>query len=57
MNMERRLAAGLFWAVLSGFIALDFSKAAPRDRFAEPPVLALGSERVAGAGHCSGSTR
>lgn len=57
MNMERRLAAGLFWAVLFGFIALDFSRAAPRDRFAEPPVLALGSERVAGAGHCSGSTR
>ncbi|MEN9314743.1 MAG: hypothetical protein RIS35_1136, partial [Pseudomonadota bacterium] len=51
--MERKIAAGLFWALLTGFIALDLSKAGPRDRFAEPPVLALGSERVSGAGHCS----
>lgn len=55
--MERRIAASLFWIALLGFIALDLSRAAPRDRFGEPRVLALGSERVAGAGHCSGSTR
>ena len=50
-------AAGVFWALLVGFIALDFARSTPRDRFAEPPVFALGSERVSGAGHCSGSTR
>lgn len=55
--MESRIAAGVFWALLVGFIAVDFARSSPRDRFAEPPVFALGSERVSGAGHCSGSTR
>ena len=47
------LAIG-FWAALAGFLTLDALRSAPRDRFAEPPPLALGSERAAGAGHCSG---
>jgi hypothetical protein len=52
--MRRIGLAVAFWAALAGFVVLDALSAAPRDRFAEPPPLALGSERAAGAGHCSG---
>jgi hypothetical protein len=52
--MRRVGLAVVFWAALAGFFAFDTGTAAPRDRFAEPTPLALGSERAAGAGHCSG---
>ena len=52
--MRRIGLAVAFWAALACFVVLDALSAAPRDRFAEPPPLALGSERAAGAGHCSG---
>jgi hypothetical protein len=42
---------------LLGFIVLDLAVSVPRDRFDEPPMLALGSGKAAGAGHCSGATR
>jgi hypothetical protein len=54
--MERRLIAAFFWVTLLGFIALDYARA-PRDRFSEPPAIALGNERTAGGGHCSGAPR
>ena len=53
----RRALAWMFWIGLIGFIAVDLAVSAPRDRFDEPPMLALGSGKAAGAGHCSGSTR
>ena len=53
----RRALAWIFWIGLIGFIALDLAVSAPRDRFDEPPMLALGSGKAAGAGHCSGATR
>ena len=52
--MRRVAFVVLFWAALAAFVLADQWRAAPRDRFAEPPPLALGSERAAGAGHCSG---
>jgi len=49
-----RIAAAVgFWVAVIAFLAVDASRATVRDRFAEPPPLALGSERAAGAGHCS----
>jgi hypothetical protein len=52
--MRRIGFAVAFWAALAGFVLLDVVRSTPRDRFAEPPPIALGSERGAGAGHCSG---
>lgn len=47
------LFAGVFWALLAGFVALDWVRAAPHDRFGEPPPWALGQAPVEGAGHCA----
>lgn len=57
MNMTRWIIALVFWIGIVGFIALDRGVSVGHDRFAEPPAFALGSGKVAGAGHCSGSTR
>ncbi len=57
MSMRRWIIALAFWIGVVGFIALDRSVSVEHDRFAEPPAFALGSGKVAGAGHCSGSTR
>lgn len=57
MSMRRTIIAAAFWIALLGFITLDRGLSAAHDRFAEPPAFALGSGKVAGAGHCSGSTR
>jgi hypothetical protein len=43
-----------FWAALAGFVVIDTLRSEPRDRFAEPPPIALGQARSAAAGHCSG---
>jgi len=37
-----RLFALRFWSLLNGFISFDWSRAAPHERFADPPPLALG---------------
>jgi hypothetical protein len=51
---HRTLAfAVLFWLASIGFIALDWSRAAPHNRFHEPPPWQLGQEKVEGAGHCA----
>lgn len=42
-----------FWAALAGFIALDWSRTTPHNRFNEPPPWALGQPPVDGAGHCA----
>ena len=57
MSMRARTITAVFWIGLLGFIALDRCVSVAHDRFAEPDAFALGSAKVAGAGHCSGSTR
>lgn len=42
-----------FWTLAFGFIALDWSRATPHNRFDEPPPWQLGQEKVEGAGHCA----
>ena len=42
-----------FWLAAAGFIAFDWSRAAPYNRFDEPPPWQLGQEKVEGAGHCA----
>ena len=42
-----------FWAIAFAFIAIDWSRATPHNRFDEPPPWQLGQERVEGAGHCA----
>jgi cbb3-type cytochrome oxidase subunit 3 len=49
----RVMATLVFWVLLLGLIAFDYSHA-ERNRFNEPPAIALGHEKVEGAGHCSG---
>ena len=48
----RVIATLIFWSLLLGFIAFDY-RHAERNRFNEPPAIALGHEKVEGAGHCS----
>ena len=57
MNMRTKIIAAVFWVGILGFIVLDRGLSVAHDRFAEPPAFALGSGKVAGAGHCSGGTR
>jgi hypothetical protein len=52
---RRLLGLLAFWIAAGAFVATDLWRAPARDRFAEPPALALGSARAAGAGHCSGA--
>lgn len=51
--MNATLYRAVFWAVLAGFIAWDFSRSAPVDLRAEPPLIAAGSGHAADGGHCS----
>lgn len=58
MKLSMKLArtaifAYTFWAVAFAFIAVDWSRAAPHDRFDEPPPWQLGQDKVEGAGHCA----
>jgi hypothetical protein len=44
----------LFWGLLAGFIALDWMRATPHNRFDEPPPWALGQPaQDDGGAHCS----
>ena len=45
----------MFWIGLIGFIAVDLAVSAPRDRFDEPPMLALGSGSWFGQGLFNGT--
>lgn len=53
--MRRRtlVFAIAFWAAAAGFIAVDWSRANPHNRFDEPPPWQLGQEKVEGGGHCA----
>ena len=42
-----------FWAIAFAFIAIDWSRATPHNRFDEPPPWQLGQDKVEGAGHCA----
>lgn len=42
-----------FWLALAAFIAIDWVRATPHNRFAEPPPWALRQPAVEGAGHCA----
>lgn len=43
----------IFWAILVGFIAWDFSASAPVNLRLEPPIFAAGSGAPASGGHCA----
>ena len=43
----------LFWLLLAGFLAWDFSTSAAVDLRNEPPLIAAGSGQTAAGGHCS----
>jgi hypothetical protein len=57
VSVSRRVVALAFWLALAGFVLLDRGLSKPHDRWGEPPPVAVGSGKVSGAGHCSGSTR
>ena len=43
----------VFWLLLIGFLAWDFTHSAPVDMRFEPPLLAAGSGQSSVGGHCS----
>ncbi|MGZ8274512.1 MAG: hypothetical protein ACXWUM_11410 [Burkholderiaceae bacterium] len=53
--MKRRTLAFAiaFWVASVGFVALDWARATPHNRFDEPPPWQLGQEKVEGSGHCA----
>jgi len=58
MSMCRGAWIALFWALLLGFVALDYVKSRTRhDPFAEPPPWALGHAASGRGGHCSSAPR
>jgi len=42
-----------FWFGLAAFVALDWQRSEPHNRFDEPPPWALRQPAVEGAGHCA----
>jgi hypothetical protein len=42
-----------FWISAFAFIAIDWSRATPHNRFDEPPPWQLGQDKVDGLGHCA----
>ena len=54
MKRRRTLAfAVAFWLAAAGFIAADWARSLPHNRFDEPPPWQFGQEKVEGAGHCA----
>ncbi|MEP6608099.1 MAG: hypothetical protein ABJA83_05410 [Burkholderiaceae bacterium] len=45
--------AAIFWIAAFGFIALDWFRANPHNRFDEPPPWQVGQDKVEGGGHCA----
>ena len=53
-NAPAAAMAAIFWLLLAAFVAADWLRAAPqRNRFDEPPPLAVGSGPAGGGGHCA----
>jgi len=51
---RRTLAFAItFWLAAVGFIAVDWTRAQPHNRFDEPPPWQFGQEKVEGTGHCA----
>jgi hypothetical protein len=54
VKRRRTLAfAVTFWLAVVGFVAIDWTRAQPHNRFDEPPPWQFGQEKVEGAGHCA----
>ena len=54
MTTTRQLTLrALFWLILLGFLAWDFSASKPIDLRFEPPLIAAGSGQAVQGGHCS----
>ena len=54
MKLRRTFVFALtFWISALAFIAIDWSRATPHNRFDEPPPWQLGQDKVDGAGHCA----
>ena len=54
MKLQRVTAfVSIFWTAAFAFIAVDWSRATPHNRFDEPPPWQLGQDRVEGGGHCA----
>lgn len=49
----QRVLRPLFWVVLIGFLAWDWTASKPVDLRSEPPLIAAGSGQVTEGGHCS----
>ena len=47
------LFVSIFWTAAFAFIVIDWSRAAPHNRFDEPPPWQLSQDKVEGAGHCA----
>ncbi len=45
-----------FWTIAFAFVALDWSRATPHNRFDEPPPWQLGQDNVEGAGPLRNAT-
>lgn len=50
---QRTLSLLLFWAVLLGFFAWDWSHSEPVNLRLEADIIALGSGKAPTGGHCS----
>lgn len=56
--MRRTLVFALaFSAAVIGFVAVDWHRSTPHNRFDEPPPWQLGQERLEGTGHCAESLK
>ncbi len=42
-----------FWGFAAAFVAFDWARATPHNRFDEPPPWQLGQDKIEGAGHCA----
>lgn len=54
MKRSRALAfAAIFWTAFLSFIAIDWSRSSPHNRFEEPLPWQLGHEKTGDTGHCA----
>ncbi len=53
MRDRVRFLAAVFWIVLVGFFAWDWTHSAPVNVRAEPPLIAAGSGVAPSGGHCA----
>lgn len=50
-------SAVVFFALLAGFLAIDWWQSRAHDRFAEPPPWAIGQEKIDFGAHCTSVPR